>query len=967
MQLTINKATEELKKPPQQNSAVKYLAGSGRTILAHQDFLEWFDTKDTDVAQRKKVRLVLKRLLSSGIAKNKTVVGVGKGWLRATLTGTAGSQFYLWYTTHGQSVGKSLGLKEGEIAVRKVRHHDETGIEIDSGDLASDYLTLQPQDVEGTIDGDFEDAMYTEQQVKIAVTQTETVQLLSGHPGSGKTTSLWFAASHSPSKKTLYLTYSEKLAQEARANFRAFDNGSEIDVMTFSDLIKYLAEERDDEPEGLTPLQAAQRLSELPKKMNLLSEWDGHFDELYADLHAFGVGQALPINFQENEATTALSLTPKTYVEMRSKDLGAKMAIAASKVLEYLSKESRIQEFFPGPTRSRSLITDIHEPPPPRLVGVGTVLVDEVQDLTQIETLFLLNVVARIGCDSGTMPRLFMAGDESQTVRPTDFKWSWLKNLLTTVFSTDLEINDTHLEENLRSPKLIGQFIEATQVQYQNFNKEDRPSGISYTKNNDAEVGRLIYCQLRNENEWKSLVQLFAQIPRSCLVYPGYSVPDNLVEASEGLVNIETAEEVKGRDFDVVGLIDAGKSQQVLSNLYKERETNKYVDVFGRTLADQYRVAASRSAEKLVLLDIETDYFLQVSQMGKSRVSLEIEKIDFDDLAMQLDGSFSIEQLVRSQIETIREVINDQPERALLYLRTLTKQFETHQRESTVDSDLESEVIRIKACVIAVSLLSNLRSDQVTREHLAKEADQVLNRVTNLELFERIFELAKNTASWSSDQTVDVMLRAAEVLGRVEIELPEVDSAFRKKLTNWFDGIAKQDALADEKQTFRVLSDTAKFVDRLSKSFPYMVQQFEQIRLDWASQYLSRKKFDAAIKILEQLQNRDHSLEAKCYLEAGKPASASKSYELAGDIEKAIMCARQVPDIDRALKLAKDADSPLLKTLEWLNDAKLLFENKSVRGAGQLTKQEGSLLANWATKSVTQNAKNNSDDANEAF
>jgi tetratricopeptide (TPR) repeat protein len=431
-------------------------------------------------------------------------------------------------------------------------------------------------------------------------------------------------------------------------------------------------------------------------------------------------------------------------------------------------------------------------------------------------------------------------------------------------------------------------------------------------------------------------------------------------------VNIETAEEVKGRDFDVVGLIDAGKSQKVLSNLYKERETSKFVDVFGRTLADQYRVAASRSAEKLVLIDIEADYFSQVSQMGKSRVSLEIEKIDFDDLARELDGSFSIEQLVRSQIETIKEVINDRPERALLYLRTLTKQFETHQRESTVDSYLESEVTRIKACVVAVSLLSNLRSDQVTREQLAKEADRVVNQVANLDLFEVIFELAKNTASWSSDQTVDLMLGGAEILGRVEIELPEVDSAFRKKLTNWFDGIAKQDALADEKQTFRVLSDTAKFIDRLNKPFPYMAQQFEQIRLDWASQYLSRKKFDTAIKILEQLKNRDHSLEAKCYLEAGKPASASKSYELAGDIEQAIMCARQVPDIERALKLAKDVDSPLLKTLEWLNDARLLFENKSVRGAGQLTKQEGSALANWAAKSVAQTANKNEDDE-EAF
>ena len=955
MQLTINKEIPELKKPPQQNGTVKYRADTGRSILGHTDFHEWFTAQETDVAQRKKARLVLKRLLSSGVAKNKSVVGVGKGWLRATLTGTAGSQFYLWYTTHAQSVGKSMGLKEGEIAVRAVRHHDETGVEIDSGDFSTDYFSLSPQEIEGEIDGANQDVMYTRQQVDIAVKQTAAVQLLLGHPGSGKTTSLWFAASHSPSKKTLYLTYSQKLAQEAIANFRAFDNGSEIDVMTFGELIHYLADDRDDEPNGLTPLQAAQKLSELPKNRNLLTEWDGHFDELYADLHAYGVGQALPINFQDNSATSASCLTAKAYAEIRSKDLGSKMAIAASKVLEYLSQEMRIEELFPGPTRSRTLITDIHEPPPSRLVGVGTVLVDEVQDLTQIEAFFLLNVVARIGCDSGTMPRLFMAGDESQTVRPTDFKWAWLKNLLTTVFGSDLEIKETKLDENLRSPKLIGQFIEATQIQYQNFNKGDRPSGIiSYTKNSDAEVGRLIYCQLQDKKEWQSLVQMFSQIPRSCLIYPGFTVPDDLIAASEGLVNIETAEEVKGRDFDVVGLIDAGKSQEVLSNLYKDRETHKYVDVFGRTLADQYRVAASRSAEKLILIDREADYFSQVSQMGRSRVSLEIERVDFDDLAKQLDSSFSIEELVRSQIETIRYLINDQPDRALLYLRTLAKQFETHKRESDEDRDLEFEVARISACVIAVSLLSKLKSDQVSREQLIKEADQIVNQLSNSELFDVIFELAKNTASWSSDQTIDLMLRGAEIFSRVEIELPEVNSAYSKKLTYWFDDLAKKDALVDEKQTFRVLDDTTKFVESLSKPYPYMAKQIEQVRLNWAKQYSDKKKFETAIKILEQLQNRDHNLEAKCYLESGKPALASKSYELGGDIEQAILCARQVPDIDRALKLAKDSDSPSLKTLEWLNDAKLLFENKSVRGAGELTKEEGKALSNWASMSIKQ-------------
>jgi tetratricopeptide (TPR) repeat protein len=197
------------------------------------------------------------------------------------------------------------------------------------------------------------------------------------------------------------------------------------------------------------------------------------------------------------------------------------------------------------------------------------------------------------------------------------------------------------------------------------------------------------------------------------------------------------------------------------------------------------------------------------------------------------------------------------------------------------------------------------------------------------------------------------MLTASEVFGRVERDLSEVNSAYRKKLTHWFDGMFKHDALVDDKQTFRVLSDADKFVKNLDKAFPYMSDQLEKTRLKWAEQYLEKKKFDTSIKILEQLTQRDHKLEAKCYVEAGKPALASNSYELAGDIEQAISCARQVPDIDRALKLALSSDSPSQKTLEWLSDVKALFENKVVRGAGELTKEEGRTLLDWASKSLS--------------
>jgi tetratricopeptide (TPR) repeat protein len=290
----------------------------------------------------------------------------------------------------------------------------------------------------------------------------------------------------------------------------------------------------------------------------------------------------------------------------------------------------------------------------------------------------------------------------------------------------------------------------------------------------------------------------------------------------------------------------------------------------------------------------------------------------------------------------------------------LKKQYEVLQRDLVIEEELKVEVLRIEGCVLAAALLNDVKLEQIQRAQLISESAQILNQIDFAALFDVVFQVAKNTSSWSSDQTIGAMLSASEVFGRVERDLPEINSAYRKKLTHWFDGICKHDVLVDEKQTFRVLSDADKFVKNLEKAFPYMSDQLEKTRVKWAEQYLDNRKFDASIKILEQLIQRDHKLEARCYVEAGKPALASASYELAGDIEMAISCARQVPDIDRALKLATEIGSPSQQTLQWLSDVKDLFDSKGLRGAGDLTKEEGKTLQNWATKSLEKAPKQES-------
>jgi hypothetical protein len=171
-----------------------------------------------------------------------------------------------------------------------------------------------------------------------------------------------------------------------------------------------------------------------------------------------------------------------------------------------------------------------------------------VQDLTYIEAFTLLNVVARIAVADGRFPRLVLAGDESQTVRPTAFQWGWLKDLITAVLGSGVSIEDISLDQNMRSPLQIAKFVEATRQQYSKFDKSDRPSGMTYTEVNDARIGRVRYCAVETDEQMDSILELFEQLPNSRLVYPGFSVPDEISSDEDLRSVVFTAEEVKGLD-----------------------------------------------------------------------------------------------------------------------------------------------------------------------------------------------------------------------------------------------------------------------------------------------------------------------------------------------------------------------------------------------------------------------------------
>ena len=940
-------------KPPSEH--IEFDDSRVRNVLIHEDFLNWIHDPASDQQFVKKARFQIKNLLARGYCPNaKSVVGEAKGWLRAALGGRGGFQYYLWHCVHSSEMGQALGLEAGQFAVRVVRHHDETGEFLEPGSLATDYVAFTPTDIEGT----GSDLYYTANQQKVAISNTSTVQTLRGYPGSGKTTCLWLAANHSSSRQILYITYSESLAREAREFFDAFSQeGVFVDVVTYPELVKHLADERDDTPNLLSVEKAVERMiSVLPSRKDLLGQWDGHFHELYTELHAHGVGRALPFDFGGIQGTDQICLDVETFKKLRSESLGKNMADSAANVLEYLKGQNQIGELFPGPTKSRRLIADINEPPTERLANVGTVLVDEVQDLTLAESLLILNVAARIGVSSGVLPRMVFAGDESQTVRPTDFKWAALKNLITSVLGELAVMDDVGLEQNLRSPAQIAQFVEATRSQYALFEKGDRPAGITYTEVNESLSGRLVYCSLKDEKEWSELTDIFAKLSRARMVYPGFTAPEELLEKSSENSSIVTSSEVKGLDFDVVALIDAGSKQLQLRQLLEKRVDEPYAEVFGRTMADQYRVAASRASEKLILLDRDgEDHYEEIVRLCDDRkgLSVDLERVDIDQLTHVLEENLDQESLIRSLIQDVKRIIDDQPERAILRVRSIQKQFESFEKLNTVPNDLRFEVVRLRGVSALVGVLRGVEIPSAPLDQLLSEARNTLNQIDLGKAYESVQKLAESKESWSADNYLDLLIEGVENLEQIEKELPEVRRWHTGKLVTWLDQLRNNDCPTEEVRAKKVLATASKMIQILSKEYGHLVSVDQIVTKKWIDSLveLPSPKWRFALGLLESLESREYAREGDCHAALLSFKEAAEAYELAGEPAKALQSARSIPDIDLSIRIARDSGLPELSTLSWLKGLDSSIAEHSVANLGDLTKAEKDQLSK-AMKSI---------------
>jgi len=903
----------------------KYVVKGSRRLLAHTEFFEWLFDPRSDPKQVKRARHLATQILTRGYAPNtKSVRGVAAGWQRAGLGGTGGSHDYLWYAQGGTSLGRELGLSDDEALLRTVRFHDDTDQSVPVS-TPDDYLELESTDL---LDPSAEESSSSlnSEQYRAATVQPHPITTIRGFPGSGKTTTLQFSASAGVARSILYLTFNKKLATEARRYFDYFTpEGSKVQVMSFEQFLEFLADVEDGMLRLIPPSEASQLLASRLKTNPAIGfgEWSGHLDELYADFHAFGVGAALPFAFRGAQATAGFTLSKSDYRKLRVDTFGSASDLAAS-FLEQLDDPAALLDLFPGPCLSRSLLRGADEPPPPGFEDFDGIFVDEVQDLTLVELALIFNVAVRISVESGRMPHLVLAGDESQTVRPTDFGWAELRELAREFFP-EVDFTDSVLTSNLRSPERIGKIVEASSNQYDLFARSIRPRGQVQTLLDQDMPGQVTHCELPDKSSLEELLRLVDQLPRTCLVYPGSRIPDDIAELDETGI-VWSADEVKGLDYETTIVLDAGERQVALRRRVQSGNS-ELAAIWGRTLADQFRVCVSRSTNKLVLID--RSYF--DSAFGKVADRLPAlheliqdsddypEVVDFADLDIELSNDVDPEEVLLSIAGELPQLTNQNPDRALRRVAAGRRKLEEATLLGEVPKDVAARFEAASATTVALVGFDRLDSPEGTR--LLSDAKALFDRAGLGEDFEAVSSLLRVLGNRrnSSKQIVEVFADLSRSRDLVRTRFPELTERLERSITQWMNATFKRApdlSDSDLRRTVRCLNIAS---DAFSDSLAFIAGTKNSGLTEWGRLLVAEGRFDEALSTIENVPGVD-DLRALCHENLGDFEAACDIYFAINDRASAVRVARRGGMLSKAMELDDGSDSEVSETLRWLAD-----------------------------------------------
>ena len=577
-------------------------------LLVHEDVIESLERYPH---LRKRLAFVLSQLASRGHTTiTKSCNPPNQGWRRSPMGGGHGNQFYLWWCTSDASPmkGRNTGHRES-VWIRAIRvHHDHSQLE--TGTPETQYMPLTVPDTTDPSSGIIENPRtHTQQDF---VQSSGPVRIIRGHPGTGKTTTLWHAIEAREHQNVLYVTWSPELAQQAGDHFTSFAPKScQTLCLSYDDLLTTINGAATDAPsrqDRLASLQSALLAAQVGP--HTMGPWENNLESLYAEIRSQWLGRAVPglpgtqyLGAEEGQKTACL--TTEAYLQLRKRDnqLGPEAANAFVNVVKRMSDHptatQHLQQAIPDMTAANNAIQKLRKGLlPPELKSLNRIAVDEAQDLSITEITVITELAKAVAAESGQPPWLLIAGDEAQTVQHSGFEWNALQQHLETNLSAPQEYI---LDTDARAPAKIAEAIARTNDLYSNIGRDIRPADRRAPPAGDANQGTVIIAVARDTDDINHILHQLGQQTGLVVISPTQSKPRWLNANVEAVVL--TPQEAKGTEHRTACVLMAGQTIANIKSASRQTRNQPVDTIMTRASIDMLRVSMSRATENVVLLE----------------------------------------------------------------------------------------------------------------------------------------------------------------------------------------------------------------------------------------------------------------------------------------------------------------------------------------------------------------------------
>jgi hypothetical protein len=946
----------------------------GYALYVHEDVLYWLDDGNTPVEQRAVMTRRMQELMAHGRATRvKGVKGSNAGWLRTPLGGNGGNQFYLWYLDHGAPV---RGQKEASAALfaehrerslflRAVRHHDATEDVLDVG-RARDYTSMPAA---GVVLGDRDGlACPLVDQQREVTRDTARVRVIVGKPGARKTTALQSVAS-TLTGRVLYVTWSGRLAERARQFLDTFAPGEvDVRVWTFRELLGHVDRSRPLPPELLFEEAMARLRAVVGPSLNG-GPWRRHgkllAEQLFAEMHAHAYGAALPVAFDGRRAASEPWLADDDYRSLRAESMSERALDEVLRARSLLDAQ-QARAIFGGPVAAfeRALALQRGELVLDAEFSFDWVLVDEVQDLTLSEQWLLVDVAARCGRARGVKIGIVIAGDESQTVRPTAFEFGRLSKMLDLRLGAGQKLRSHGLSENLRSPAAIARLLErAASALYGRLPRRERPRGTGGASPADVTVGRVLQVDVSTPEDLRHVLRAFEGLSGdAALVHPSSTVPEPLRGVARELgVTVWTTETIKGLEFRTVGVLDFPATVRNIESLASSEGGMDLRSIeWARTSIDRLMVALSRASETLVLIGSDwrdgCETLAEIvgrrgieGDLGELEGHLGFVSVGALENLLGVDAADAVER-IEVLLESSACLLDQRLwEDALRATDNAHGLLGDEGRPGSASPELRRRVRRARArCRMALALArddAGMLGTACRAWHTASREDHACRAVALARTLEHrrgepiaaesLEEVAKAFDEFAREEPLLAELTSAAVLRRMQVvterDLPRAPRE-RERLVA---------ALAS-------LASTAP-VDRTAMRAEHRRLALLVLgSLAAESQEAARSAYDAVRASIED-GPEVVELDATRAEAAGELRVAARMWEQAGKLPEALRCARSIPDLDLAARLAHACDDKDAALLAW---AKGITAALASRPIGSLTDAEAKLIRDGVDRAL---------------